>query len=428
MQNKDIKFGYIYKTTIIDNNSKLNNHYYIGKKESSVFDKNYFGSGLIITEYINKYGKNNLICEILEWADTREELNKLEYKWVDKERLKDPLCLNKCLGGSGGNTIILYSDDEKMHFIDKMKDIGKELWKNEEYILHVKLGRYIALKEKYESSPIFLNCKNELLYPSDFSSNTVKFRWYNNGTYQAMLPITHKLNGWVHGKLFSKHEKYNYYHNGIFQLVGYKKPDGFIEGKLKDYRTKVKSFLKKSEKMESLLKEYDYKKYSKINSTKEERSKKISENKIEYYKNEEHRKAQSIKKLNSINNSDEREKISKSLKERWSKLSEEEKAEYSKKVKLRFTDDVRQKISESLKSRRYYNNGSLQIYAKEPPDETWVEGKLYNKIPVDWKYFHKGNLTVRAPECPEGFIPGKYKDSVEYRRAKNKNAYNICIW
>lgn len=94
------------------------------------------------------------------------------------------------------------------------------------------------------------------------------------------------------------------------------------------------------------------------------------------------------------------------------------KKECSEKIKNNVTDSTRDKLSKSALGRHYYNNGLLQIYVKEPPDETWVEGKLYDKIPEDWKYYNNGLITVKAPYCPEGFKYGRITDSVEYRRKR----------
>ena len=54
-------FGYIYKTTYIEDG-----RIYIGKREKSEFDYNYYGSGKHIKSAINKYGKDKFKVEILE--------------------------------------------------------------------------------------------------------------------------------------------------------------------------------------------------------------------------------------------------------------------------------------------------------------------------------------------------------------------------
>ena len=47
-----------------------------------VKDKNYYGSGKILKDYKKKYKNKGLYCEILERADSLEELNELEKRYV----------------------------------------------------------------------------------------------------------------------------------------------------------------------------------------------------------------------------------------------------------------------------------------------------------------------------------------------------------
>lgn len=107
-------FGYIYKTTIKKENSKLFNHFYIGQKQSPVIIESYYGSGKKLRDYFNvhcyrKWSKKihkdevELLClerEILATAENIDELNKLEEYYVNKE-LDNPLCMNLMTGGYG---------------------------------------------------------------------------------------------------------------------------------------------------------------------------------------------------------------------------------------------------------------------------------------------------------------------------------------
>ena len=65
--------GYIYKTT-----NKINQKIYIGKHQSSEYDNRYFGSGKILRRAIEKYGIENFANEMIDTADTDEELNQKE--------------------------------------------------------------------------------------------------------------------------------------------------------------------------------------------------------------------------------------------------------------------------------------------------------------------------------------------------------------
>ena len=54
-------YGYIYKTTNL-----ITNKFYIGKREKSIFDEKYYGSGKYLKNSINKYGLENFSREIIE--------------------------------------------------------------------------------------------------------------------------------------------------------------------------------------------------------------------------------------------------------------------------------------------------------------------------------------------------------------------------
>lgn len=107
-------FGYIYKTVIINPNSSLHQHFYIGQKQSPVFLDYYYGSGKKLRDYFNKHCNRKwsrhiykeeaellgLRREILATAENIDELNSLEEYYVNKE-LNNPLCLNLMTGGLG---------------------------------------------------------------------------------------------------------------------------------------------------------------------------------------------------------------------------------------------------------------------------------------------------------------------------------------
>lgn len=94
-------FGYIYLVT-----NNIDNKKYIGKRESSEFDKYYWGSGKYLQNAIHKYGKENFSREILAWAETKEELCRLEEEYILKyDAIDSPEYYNLTKGGIGGGSI-----------------------------------------------------------------------------------------------------------------------------------------------------------------------------------------------------------------------------------------------------------------------------------------------------------------------------------
>jgi group I intron endonuclease len=124
---KDNYYGYIYKTINI-----LNNKIYIGKCSRKIekYDKTkkYLGSGKILNNSINKYGRKYFKKEILEKAYSKQELNELEiyYIWeFDSTNLNIGYNLTK--GGDGGDTFTNNPNKEKI--LLKVKK-----WRDENYI------------------------------------------------------------------------------------------------------------------------------------------------------------------------------------------------------------------------------------------------------------------------------------------------------
>lgn len=67
-------YGYIYKTTNL-----VNGMIYIGRHMAEAFElEKYIGSGTVLKRAINKYGIENFKCELIETAETKDELNRKE--------------------------------------------------------------------------------------------------------------------------------------------------------------------------------------------------------------------------------------------------------------------------------------------------------------------------------------------------------------
>ena len=100
-QNNQEKYGYIYITENLINGKK-----YIGQskyKDNEYKNKNYLGSGKLITEAIKKYGKENFSKIIIDEAYSKEELNEKEIYWIKYyNAVEDPNFYNILKGGHCG--------------------------------------------------------------------------------------------------------------------------------------------------------------------------------------------------------------------------------------------------------------------------------------------------------------------------------------
>ena len=91
------KYHYIYKTTCI-----ITNKFYIGMHSTDNLEDGYVGSGKRLWYSINKHGKDNHVCEILEFLPDRKTLKEREKQIVNVELINEESCMNIQLGGGGG--------------------------------------------------------------------------------------------------------------------------------------------------------------------------------------------------------------------------------------------------------------------------------------------------------------------------------------
>ena len=90
-------YGYIYLTE-----NKIDGKKYIGMHKSNIFDHTYYGTGKIIKQALKKYGKENFTCIILEWGESKEDLQEKERKWIEKYSASNNSDFyNISIGGTG---------------------------------------------------------------------------------------------------------------------------------------------------------------------------------------------------------------------------------------------------------------------------------------------------------------------------------------
>lgn len=94
-------YGYIYKTT-----NSLNNKIYVGQKKSNVFlGERYLGSGKKLKSYVELLGKENFTVELIDVADSKEELDTKEIYWISKLDAMNPeVGYNIASGGAFGDS------------------------------------------------------------------------------------------------------------------------------------------------------------------------------------------------------------------------------------------------------------------------------------------------------------------------------------
>lgn len=106
-----MKRYYVYLTINLINNKK-----YIGEHYGEL-DDDYLGSGTLIQRAINKYGRENFKKEILYISQTQEENFQKEKEFIKAfNACKDSNFYNIHEGGSGGNTIAGWTEEQKRQY------------------------------------------------------------------------------------------------------------------------------------------------------------------------------------------------------------------------------------------------------------------------------------------------------------------------
>jgi len=149
MARKEKTIHYIYKTTC-----NVTGKYYVGMHSTCNLEDGYMGSGKRLRYSIRKYGVENHTKEILEYLPTREKLAKREREIVNKELIKEYLCMNLIVGGEGGRGFT--SEEQKLNAI-KSNEKQKLLRQDPEWNKKKSDTLSKSIKKAYEEGKIDRN-------------------------------------------------------------------------------------------------------------------------------------------------------------------------------------------------------------------------------------------------------------------------------
>lgn len=113
------KFHFIYKTTCL-----ITGKWYIGMHSTDNLADGYQGSGTHLSRSVKKHGKENHVCEVLEFLQDRESLARREDELITEELRKEPLCMNIARGGIGNFPGFVSSEESK----EKNSIASKKMW------------------------------------------------------------------------------------------------------------------------------------------------------------------------------------------------------------------------------------------------------------------------------------------------------------
>lgn len=213
-------YGYIYETTNLINGKK-----YIGQHKCKNFDEKYIGSGTYLHHAINKYGRENFECKMIEECDSREQLNEREIYWINFYNAVNSDCFYNIVDGGGGISGYKHSDDTKIkisksHIGKKYSNETRKRMSNAQKLYFSthdiynkgvpmsdtqKLKLSNSLKEKYKDEDYKLRVRNGRKYTCGKANNSYGRIAINNGINMKFVKedeLSEYLNnGWNKGQI-----------------------------------------------------------------------------------------------------------------------------------------------------------------------------------------------------------------------------------
>lgn len=125
LSNNNNPYGFIYKTTLPDGRFYIGQHKIISIK---TLDPNYFGSGVIIKDYIKIKGKHELVREILAFGYSFDDMNLLESHYVTEKVLLNSLCINLDKGGRNKFTRYIEVNNRISNTMKSIRKSKKDSW------------------------------------------------------------------------------------------------------------------------------------------------------------------------------------------------------------------------------------------------------------------------------------------------------------
>ena len=201
------KVHYIYKITLLC--GSLNGKYYLGKHTTDNFKDGYAGSGTILKDYFQKYGKKKNITyrkEIIEFNNSAESNAEREKIIIGDLWKTDPDCINCCEGGvTGVSTLPAWNKGLKGCYSQETKQkmsaakIGKDPWNkgktgiySEETLKKISeagKGRVVSEETRKKHSEKSKGHKLSLESRKKISDKAKGRKWSEESKIKKMTPI-----------------------------------------------------------------------------------------------------------------------------------------------------------------------------------------------------------------------------------------------
>jgi len=237
----------------------VNGMYYIGQHETTNPMDSYMGSGVLITNAINKYGISNFVKEILFDFDDKDKMNSKEKEMVSEEICyhKNNQCYNLAVGGKGGNlgkevgrrisNAIrgerngMYGKKLTQETLEKIsaKLKGHKNYNHGGYHHTEDAKRRIAEKHigMRHSQETIEKLRDARRHQKNVNTNGIKgLHWYCDpkSKVEGCFEPNKEPKGWIRGRIYSTVKGQVYYTNGVIDILVHpsdKIPEGFHKGR-----------------------------------------------------------------------------------------------------------------------------------------------------------------------------------------------------
>ena len=244
----------VYKTT-----NKTNGKIYIGihKQVGDGFD-GYYGSGVILSLAISKYGINNFERETLFTYETLDDARNKEREIVNEEFCASSDNYNISCGGTGGNTLAGYSEEVKKEIYQKRLatniEKGNFIYTGEKLERAVKRMKAARIQPENKDRVHTKNALGNMKAASKKRKD--KYTWISNGNEEKLqckddiIPVGWSMGRSPHMVKFVGHTEETKkliaekirgdvcYNNGELNIklkAGQKSPEGFSRGMLQKH-------------------------------------------------------------------------------------------------------------------------------------------------------------------------------------------------
>lgn len=185
-------YGYVYKLTNL-----ITSKVYIGKHKYSFpyLDESYTTSGTYIQNSIDFYGIENFSKELIDIAETLEELNEKERLWIQKLDCKHPKGYNLTDGGDGSVNLVPELRYKLAYWKGKKQPDAMKLKRAQS-----NTGKKRSIETRQRISEA-----NRRQKPTEYSmQRSVEAhkgsRWWNNGKEEHMF-LGDPPEGYIRGRL-----------------------------------------------------------------------------------------------------------------------------------------------------------------------------------------------------------------------------------